>query len=109
MIVFQVNDMSCGRCAATLTRAIAGVDPTAAVEFDLAARRVRVRPQTATAAALQSAIERAGYPASVVVEPALAPSAAAPRVAGRCCGGARKVAQVDLGQASEHARTSCCG
>ena len=109
MIVFQVNDMSCGRCAATLTRAIAGVDPAAAVEFDLAARRVRVQPHTANAAALRAAIELAGYPASVVAQPTLAASAAEPRGAGGCCGGARKAARLDSDQSRAQAGTLCCG
>jgi len=106
MIVFQVNDMSCGRCTATLTRAIAGVDPAAAVEFDMAARRVRVQPQAASTAALQLAIEQAGYPASVVAQPGLPQTT--PRAAGGCCGGSRKAAQVDASQPSAHAGASCC-
>ena len=40
MISFQVNDMTCGHCVATITKAVRSVDHGAKVEIDLAAHRV---------------------------------------------------------------------
>ncbi|MFT3718474.1 heavy-metal-associated domain-containing protein [Pseudorhodoferax sp.] len=61
MIAFDVQDMSCGHCVASITKAVQAADPTARVEVDLSGRRVQVEPGRADAAALQRAIEEAGY------------------------------------------------
>jgi copper chaperone len=61
MIVFQVNDMTCGHCAGVITKAVRDTDPAARVEIDLAAHRVTIEPGQADAAALREAIEEAGY------------------------------------------------
>lgn len=61
MFEFEVNDMTCGHCVATITRAVQAVDPGATVETDLAAHRVRVEPATAGADAIAGAIRDAGY------------------------------------------------
>lgn len=60
MIEFNVKDMTCNHCAATITRAVKEVDSQGKVEIDVAAKRVRIdsiRP----AEAFRSAIEEAGY------------------------------------------------
>jgi copper chaperone len=61
MVQFKVENMTCGGCAAAITRAIRALDAGAAVEIDRAARTVRVEPRTADAAALEAAIREAGY------------------------------------------------
>lgn len=61
MIAFDVNDMTCGHCVGAITRAIQRVDPAAEVSVELANRRVAIRAQVADGAALQAAIQEAGY------------------------------------------------
>jgi len=88
MIAFQVDDMTCGHCVSTLTRALAAADPQAKVRFDLAQHRVQIEPAQASAQALREAIAAAGY-TPVPVEPVDAARAAAtaPRARqGGCCG-----------------------
>jgi copper chaperone len=63
MLDFLVNDMSCGHCAAAITRAIQAVDQGARVEVDLDRKRVRVEPVSADARAVMAAIAEAGYTA----------------------------------------------
>lgn len=59
----RIENMTCGGCAKSVTKAIQLVDPNAKVETDPAARTVKVET-TATLAALQRVLEEAGYPAS---------------------------------------------
>jgi len=61
MITFQVGDMTCGHCVATITEAVRAVDPGARVEVDLAARSVRIEPAGADLRTLADAIREAGY------------------------------------------------
>ena len=61
--VFSVEGMSCGKCAARVTRAIEAQAPGARVEVDLEGKRVTVAPAVADAQALAHAITEAGYPA----------------------------------------------
>ena len=60
MIQFQVNDMTCGHCAATITKAVKAVDSAAEVNIDLATHRVQVASR-AEAGVVQAAIREAGY------------------------------------------------
>ncbi len=60
MIEFNVNDMTCGHCAATITEAVKGVDPAGRCEIDLAARRVRVE-SAFSADRIAAAITKAGF------------------------------------------------
>ena len=60
MIEFTVNDMTCGHCASTITRAVKEVDAAARCEIDLGAKKVRIESR-ADAAELQAAIDDAGY------------------------------------------------
>ena len=60
MIEFQVNDMTCGHCVATITRAVAGVDAVAKVDIDLPSHRVRISA-AGDAQLFESAIREAGY------------------------------------------------
>src|SRR4051794_33692017 len=85
MVTFQVNDMTCGHCASTITKAIAAVDKSAHIEVDIARKTVRVSGD-ALVADLAEAIQQAGYTPQQV-KAARAQSAAAPRAARGCgCG-----------------------
>jgi copper chaperone len=61
MLELEVNDMTCGHCADTITRAVHAVDAAATLIIDLNMHRVRIEPGHADAAALVAAIEEAGY------------------------------------------------
>ena len=61
MIVFEVNDMTCGHCASTITQAVQAADRGAQVQIDLAAHRVAIEPAAADAKVLEEAIREAGY------------------------------------------------
>ena len=66
MIAFEVNDMSCGHCVSTITKALKAADHDAKVEIDLARHLVRIEPGEASAEELGEAIKEAGYtPVSV--------------------------------------------
>ena len=83
MIAFQVDDMTCGHCVSTLTRALQAADPQARVSFDLARHRVQIEPARADAQALRQAITDAGY-TPVPAQPEAA-DPAAPRARQRGC------------------------
>lgn len=58
---FHIDNMDCGGCARSVTKAIQSVDPQAKVEIDLAAKRVTVA--TAHAAdAIAGRLVEVGYP-----------------------------------------------
>lgn len=61
MLTFDVQDMSCGHCVASITKAVQALDPQAKVEVDLARHRVQVQPAQADAAAVRAAIAAAGF------------------------------------------------
>lgn len=61
MMTFEVNDMSCGHCASSITAAVKAVDHGAKVDIDLASKRVQVDTSTANEAAIGPAIAGAGY------------------------------------------------
>lgn len=87
MISFQVNDMTCGRCLSSITRAVKAADPGAQVRVDLAARRVAIEPVGANAADLSDAIRDAGF-TPLAIEHAARPGVAAAVPGGQacCCG-----------------------
>jgi copper chaperone len=60
MIEFTVNDMTCGHCASTITRAVKEVDASGHCEIDLSTKRVRIESSHA-AEDFRAAIEEAGY------------------------------------------------
>lgn len=60
MIEFEVKDVTCGHCVATVTKAVGAVAPAAQVQVDLPTHTVRV-DGAADAAAVESAIREAGY------------------------------------------------
>jgi copper chaperone len=58
MIEFRIEDMTCGHCASTITKAVQALDNAARVEIDLAEKRVRIDSPVAegnVAAAIRSA------------------------------------------------------
>jgi len=59
----KIENMTCGGCANSVTKAIRSVDPTARVEANLATRLVKVET-TAALTDLQQILEEVGYPAS---------------------------------------------
>lgn len=61
MIAFEVNDMTCGHCASTITKAVKGADKDARVSIDLAKRRVEIEPASSDRDELSDAIKEAGY------------------------------------------------
>ncbi|WP_134726880.1 heavy-metal-associated domain-containing protein [Paracoccus luteus] len=60
----RIENMTCGGCAKSVTKAIQSVDPNARIDTNPDARTVTVET-TATLAALQQVLEEAGYPATV--------------------------------------------
>ncbi len=61
MIVFEVNDMTCGHCVSTITKALKAADRDANVQIDLATHRVQIQPAAADAEEFAEAIKEAGY------------------------------------------------
>jgi len=61
MIAFEVNDMTCGHCASTITKAVMAADRAAKVEIDLGRHLVRIQPGDSDAERLSDAITNAGY------------------------------------------------
>jgi copper chaperone len=82
MIAFEVNDMTCGHCVSTITKALKATDKDAKVQIDLATHRVQVEPASADAEELADAIKDAGY-TPVPVEAAVGEDSSA---RGACCG-----------------------
>lgn len=58
-----IENMTCGGCARSVTKAIQSVDPNARIETNPAIRSVAVET-TAPLAAVQQVLEEAGYPAT---------------------------------------------
>ena len=83
MLAFEVNDMTCGHCVSTITKALKAADKDAKVHIDLATHRVQVEPVSADAEELAQAIKDAGY-TPVSVEAGLSEAAGPGRAS--CCG-----------------------
>ena len=61
MISFEVQDMTCGHCASTITKTVLATDSDAKVSIDLARHRVDIEAQHADQKTLSDAITEAGY------------------------------------------------
>jgi len=61
-MLLKIENMTCGGCAKSVTKAIQSVDPNATVKPDPAARTVKVET-AATVADIERVLEEAGYPA----------------------------------------------
>lgn len=81
--MFQINvqNMTCGGCVKSVTRAVQSVDPGAAVQVDLASGNISIEGSRETAAAYISALGGAGFPATQAIQ-----SASGKGRAGCCCG-----------------------
>jgi copper chaperone len=85
MIAFEVQDMTCGHCASTITKALKSADRGVKVTIDLSKHLVMVEPTEADEQQLHEAIAEAGY------TPVRAEAASVEPVAqgGSCCGNCR--------------------
>jgi copper chaperone len=63
MYEFDIQNMTCGHCASTVEKAIKAADPEASASIDLIARTAKVETKN-DPAAINAAIEEAGYPSS---------------------------------------------
>jgi len=61
MYQLEVQNMTCGHCAATVTRAVKAIDSEATVNVDLAGKTVAVN-SSAPLEVVRSVIAEAGYP-----------------------------------------------
>ncbi|MBB5367260.1 MULTISPECIES: heavy-metal-associated domain-containing protein [unclassified Janthinobacterium] len=61
MYQLQVENMSCGHCVGSVTKAVQGIDPAAQVQIDLASKSVKVESSGALDS-IKAAIVDAGYP-----------------------------------------------
>ena len=84
MITFEVDDMTCGHCVGTISKAIASLDNGAQIQLDLATHRVQIEPIAATAQQLSNAIRNAGYSPAVI--DGSSPIPVATKRSGCCCG-----------------------
>jgi copper chaperone len=60
---FHVENMTCGGCAKSVTKAIQSVDPAASIETDPATRKVVVTSSRARSE-FEAVLVEAGYPAT---------------------------------------------
>lgn len=60
MYNFQVSDMTCSHCVATVEKAVKGVDGAAKVNIDLGSLAVKIESEK-PAASFAKAIKEAGY------------------------------------------------
>ncbi|MDB5526523.1 MAG: hypothetical protein JWM58_4286 [Rhizobium sp.] len=60
MYEFNIPDMSCGHCVASVTKAIKSADPEAVANIDLTKRKATVESKT-DPAILGAALKDAGY------------------------------------------------
>ena len=82
MLRYTVEDMTCGHCVQTITRAVTALDPAAKVSIDLATKTVEVTGG-ADNDAIVGAIREAGY-TPVAASQAGAAAPAAPSCCGHC-------------------------
>lgn len=83
MQAFRVDDMTCGHCASTITKALKEADRNARVTIDLVQHLVMVEPTEADSQELSDAITEAGY-TPVPVESRTV--VAEPTTRSGCCG-----------------------
>ena len=60
---FNVPDMTCGHCVASITKAVKALDPAAEVRADLASKTVTV-DSAVPPATVARALDEAGYPST---------------------------------------------
>lgn len=84
MVTFEVQDMTCGHCVSSITKAVLAIDRSARVTTDLAMHRVRIEPAESDGTELREAIREAGYTPVPVDDGAVSTERPAPR-SGCCC------------------------
>ena len=84
MVTFEVQDMTCGHCVSSITKAVRAIDQGAQVTADLATRRVQIEPTKSDRTQLSDAMREAGYTPVAIADPGMAVEQAAPR-SGCCC------------------------
>jgi copper chaperone len=78
---FEVENMSCGHCVRTITKALQRLDPAATVSVDLATKRVAAAGAFSAEAAI-AAMAAEDYPARLLDD--ASPAAAASNCCGSC-------------------------
>ena len=84
MVTFEVQDMTCGHCVSSITKAVRAIDEGAQVTADLATHRVRIEPRGSDRTQLSDAIREAGYTPVPIADAEMAVGQPAPR-SGCCC------------------------
>jgi copper chaperone len=83
MLTFKVEDMTCGHCVSSITKAVHAVDPSATVKVDLATHQAQISSTKASKVQLSDAIREAGYTPALVEDGA--PSIERPPARSGCC------------------------
>lgn len=65
MLKFEVKDMSCNHCVASITKAVTAIDPAATVQADLASRQITVTG-AANADTIVAALDDIGFAAQPI-------------------------------------------
>jgi copper chaperone len=86
MTTYRIDDMTCGHCVGTITRALQALDPAMEVQVDLATHRVEIGATAVPAARLAAAINDAGY-TPLELQKAGGIVIAAKSARSGCCGG----------------------
>ena len=84
MVTFEVQDMTCGHCVSSITKAVRAIDQGAQVTADLATHRVKIEPTKSDSTELSAAIREAGYTPVPIDDAKMTVGPAAPR-SGCCC------------------------
>ena len=84
MVTFEVQDMTCGHCVGSITKAVRAIDQGAQVTADLATHRVQIEPIASDRTQLSDAIRAAGYTPVPIADASIAVGQTAPR-SGCCC------------------------
>ena len=84
MVTFEVQDMTCGHCVGSITKAVRMIDQGAQVTADLATHRVRIVPTEPDTTRLSDAIPEAGYTPVPIADAEMAVGPAVQR-SGCCC------------------------
>ncbi|MFN9506908.1 MAG: heavy-metal-associated domain-containing protein [Rubrivivax sp.] len=84
MVTFDVQDMTCGHCVGSITKAVHTIDQGAQVTADLAKHRVQIEPTKSESSQLSDAMRAAGYTPVLIADAEMAVGQSAPR-SGCCC------------------------
>jgi copper chaperone len=84
MVTFEVQDMTCGHCVSSITKAVRAIDQGAQVTADLATHRVQIEPAESDRTQLSDAIREAGYTPVPIAGAEMSVGQPAPR-SGCCC------------------------